>query len=180
MSTRGKNNIKKDREALYFDAKEVRNSLYPEVLKIVSDMGYELVDFDVRHGKKVEVSLEIYHKEKNISIRDCEKVSNVISRVLDVKDLIPVSYNLVVSSPGADRVLRTDRDFEIFVDRDVEVRIKNYDHYGLTSDYVVGKLVGKEGEIVKVFSEGKEIWFDFSDVRNIRLYFDIHKYLRGV
>ena len=42
-----------------------------------------------------------------IGVEDCERVSRELSALLDVEDPITVPYQLEVSSPGADRILRT-------------------------------------------------------------------------
>jgi ribosome maturation factor RimP len=50
---------------------------------------------------------------------DCEKVSQQLSVILDVEELIPgeAGYILEVSSPGLDRELKRPQDFERFVGR---------------------------------------------------------------
>jgi ribosome maturation factor RimP len=55
----------------------------------------------------------------NISHADCEKVSQQLSVILDVENLIegPAGYVLEVSSPGLDRPLRNPADFERFAGR---------------------------------------------------------------
>ena len=52
----------------------------------------------------------------NISHADCERVSQQLSVILDVENLIegPAGYVLEVSSPGLDRPLRNPADFERF------------------------------------------------------------------
>ena len=50
---------------------------------------------------------------------DCEKVSQQLSVILDVEELIPgeAGYILEVSSPGLDRELKRPQDFERFTGR---------------------------------------------------------------
>ncbi|MGB9622038.1 MAG: ribosome maturation factor RimP [Brevinematia bacterium] len=166
-------------EEIYFDVQVVREALYPKILKIVKDMGYELVDFTIKKGKSVVVEVEIYLKHRDISIKDCEKVSNVISRALDVENLIPVRYNLLVSSPGVDRVFRNTREYDVFSGKEVEVKIKNFESYNLTKEVNVGTLLGIDGDVVKFKIGEREIWVDLSDIEYTRLYFDIDKYFGG-
>ena len=53
-----------------------------------------------------------------ITHADCERVSQQLSVILDVQDLIPgPSYVLEVSSPGMDRALKKAADFERFKGR---------------------------------------------------------------
>ncbi len=50
-----------------------------------------------------------------IGVEDCERVSRELSALLDVEDPIAVPYTLEVSSPGADRILRTPAHYRRFV-----------------------------------------------------------------
>jgi ribosome maturation factor RimP len=50
-----------------------------------------------------------------ISHADCERVSQQLSVILDVEDLVPgPGYILEVSSPGIDRALKSETDFRRF------------------------------------------------------------------
>jgi ribosome maturation factor RimP len=63
-------------------------------------------------------------RESGIGIDDCERVSREVSALLDVDDPIPTAYTLEVSSPGADRVLRTRAHFDRFAGSRVFVELK--------------------------------------------------------
>ena len=55
--------------------------------------------------------------EDSVSLEHCAKVSEELSAVLDVEDVVPDAYTLEVSSPGLDRPLRTRDDFQRFAGR---------------------------------------------------------------
>ncbi len=56
--------------------------------------------------------------DPKISHRDCERVSQQLSVILDVEELIEgPGYILEVSSPGLDRALKKQADFERFTGR---------------------------------------------------------------
>ena len=58
----------------------------------------------------------------DIRIEDCEQVSRQLSRVFEVEG---IDYKrLEVGSPGVDRPLRTEQDFERFAGERVEVRLR--------------------------------------------------------
>jgi len=158
---------------------DVYEKMKDKVYSTVKNMGYELVDFSIKKGRKILVEVEIYLKNRDVSIKDCEKVSNVLSRLFDVEDPIPFNYTLLVSSPGADRNLKTVKDFEIFSGREVEVDIKNFGIYGLPSSHQIMKIVGVDGDVIKFDLDGREVWVDFSDIENTKLYFDFYKYFGG-
>ena len=77
-------------------------------------LGYELVDLDVRVGRRGLLRVFI-DKENGVNLADCELVSRQLSAFLDVEDPLPGQYVLEVSSPGLDRPLRTLEHFGGFV-----------------------------------------------------------------
>jgi ribosome maturation factor RimP len=103
--------------------------------RVARSEGLEIVDVEWKVGKQrflrvyidriskpaaaisdaagVDVVHDPYPK---ISHADCERVSQQLSVILDVEDLIPgpAGYTLEVSSPGMDRALKKAADFERF------------------------------------------------------------------
>jgi len=63
-------------------------------------------------------------REAGVGLEDCERVSREVAALLDVKDPIPSAYTLEVSSPGFDRLLRTQAHFGRFVGSRVFVELK--------------------------------------------------------
>lgn len=85
-------------------------------------LGYELVDLDAHTGRNGLLRLYI-DKEPNVTLADCEFVSEQIGAFLDVEDPLPGSYRLEVSSPGLDRRLRTVAHFAQFAGRNVKLKL---------------------------------------------------------
>ena len=57
-----------------------------------------------------------------ISHADCERVSQQLSVILDVEELVPgAGYVLEVSSPGMDRALKKQSDYERFIGRAAKI-----------------------------------------------------------
>jgi ribosome maturation factor RimP len=83
---------------------------------------------------------------------DCERVSRDLSATLDVADCIHHTYRLEVSSPGIDRPLRRERDFNRFAGRDAKIR---------STDAVEGRrnfsgvLAGAKDGQVQIVCDGK-------------------------
>src|SRR5579863_8198385 len=79
--------------------------------------GVEIVDVEWKVGK--ERFLRVYiDKPEGVSHRDCQALSEQLSVLLDVEDLVPgPRYVLEVSSPGLDRKLTKLGEFEYFVGR---------------------------------------------------------------
>ncbi|MBF0406198.1 MAG: ribosome maturation factor RimP [Candidatus Riflebacteria bacterium] len=76
---------------------------------------YEIYDVVMRSVSK-RLMLQVFiDKPEGINIADCERVSRSLSCWLDEEDLIHRQYYLEVSSPGVERVLKREVDFQRMV-----------------------------------------------------------------
>jgi ribosome maturation factor RimP len=92
------------------------------VQPILDSMQLELVDIEfVRTGKDAVLRLFI-DKDGGVSLEDCAGLSRELSAILDVEEVVPVNYTLEVSSPGLDRPLKKEQDYERYAGRLVKVR----------------------------------------------------------
>jgi ribosome maturation factor RimP len=91
--------------------------------KYMIDNNYELVDVEfVKEG--AHRYLRIYaDKEGGITLDDCQNISQYLSAILDDQDPIKENYFLEVSSPGLERPLKKDSDFEKYKGRKVEAKL---------------------------------------------------------
>jgi len=102
-------------------------------------------------GGAAEVANEPYPK---ISHADCERVSQQLSVILDVEELIPgPGYILEVSSPGLDRALKKPADFERFRGR--LAKISTSEPVG-EAKFFEGRLAGFADGKVRMELKGKE------------------------
>jgi ribosome maturation factor RimP len=86
---------------------------------VLRDHGLKLVDLDWR-GSRPRGALKVFvDKPGGVKVEDCERVSREVGDLLDVVGLIPGGYDLEVSSPGLDRVLRKEREFQWAVGKPV-------------------------------------------------------------
>jgi ribosome maturation factor RimP len=69
----------------------------------------------------VRVSVE---REGGLNVEDCARISEELSRALDLHDPIPHAYMLEVASPGLDRPLRSAEDFVRFAGRKIELTVR--------------------------------------------------------
>ncbi len=92
---------------------------------VLDELGFELVDVEYlgAGGRRV---LRIYmDRPGGVNLDDCARVSREISVLIDVKDLVPESYVLEVSSPGLNRRLKKEKDFVWAMGKKVKVRMKD-------------------------------------------------------
>ena len=117
---------------------------------IAADMGYELVDVAIEKeptGKYLRFYID---RPEGISLDDCEAYHKAVRQLADALD-----YDFMeVSSPGIDRPLKKDRDFERALGTEVEIRLfKAIDG----AKVITGTLAGLEdGDIVLDTPEGEK------------------------
>jgi ribosome maturation factor RimP len=95
------------------------------VQETVTGLGYDLVEIDRTAGGLLRITIDWPWQpgsELFINVEDCEKVNRQLQFALEVDG---VEYNrLEVSSPGIDRPLRHEKDFERFVGELIDVTLK--------------------------------------------------------
>ncbi len=101
------------------------------VEQIVIGLGYDLVEISRSPGGLLRITIDLPwvqptidtpHIEQFVTVEDCEKVTRQLQFALEV-DQIEYS-RLEVSSPGIDRPLRHDQDFERFIGQIIDVTLK--------------------------------------------------------
>ena len=115
----------------------------------IKHMGYELYSLDQsgHSGRTLRISID---RIEPITIQDCERVSRVAGPLIDHSNYIDGPYDLEVSSPGAERPLRSHGDYERFNGKRVNVRYRT----GESETVVEGQLVAVDGAGIAVQALG--------------------------
>ena len=141
---------------------EIQNALQP----IATEQGLEIVEVEVKQGKSPSITVYI-DKEGGVDLDSCEKFHRAIDPVLDEVDpTFNAPYTLNVSSPGLDRPLKTERDFQKRMGERLEVKLfaplkgkKLYE----------GTLVGYDGNCFEIEEKGERMKFEISKVAKVCL-----------
>ena len=118
---------------------------------VAERMGYELIDICLDReptGKYLRFYID---KPEGVSLDDCEAFHKAVRDLAEAVD-----YDFMeVSSPGIDRPLKSDRDFERNLGSEIEVRLfKPIDG----TKIITGVLAGlEEGNIVIDTAEGRTL-----------------------
>ncbi|HEY6862333.1 MAG TPA: ribosome maturation factor RimP [Burkholderiales bacterium] len=138
--------------------------------RTVTGLGYRLADFDFSNRNRLlRVFIEKTDGTGNdaasgVGLDDCEIVTRQLQRVLPVEG---IDYDrLEVSSPGLDRRLKSESDFERFAGHRADVRLRvpvngrrNF----------VGTLRGVRNGRVELDFDGGHLDFDLADMDRARL-----------
>lgn len=82
----------------------------------IVSMGYDLVQVRLMEGNKSRLlQIMAERPDGSMTVDDCADISNQVSAVLDVEDIMPGAYRLEVSSPGIDRPLIKEKDYADYV-----------------------------------------------------------------
>lgn len=139
------------------------------LMPIMEANNFELVDVEwVKEGANWYLRAYI-DKEGGITIDDCEIVSRALGDILDEEDFISENYILEVSSPGLDRPLKKNKDFERSIGKDVEIKL--YRALNKQKEFT-GILEGYDDESVTIRLEDEtQMTFVRADIAIIRLAF---------
>jgi ribosome maturation factor RimP len=115
---------------------------------IVEELELELVDVEfVKEGRDWFLRVYIDTPNGSIDIDQCSQVSEKLSEELDRTDPIPQNYFLEVSSPGAERPLKKEEDFQKAIGQ--FVFIKTYE--------AINGMTEFEGYLLAYGPEGAEV-----------------------
>lgn len=123
----------------------------------VEEAGYLLWDVDYyKEGADFNllVTIEKPDRSSPIDLDDCEKVSRLLSPILDQEDPIAEAYYLEVSSAGLNRTLTRPEHFAFYKGQPVEIRL--YAPLDGKKSFS-GKLLSYEGEEIVLQTEENEM-----------------------
>jgi ribosome maturation factor RimP len=151
------------------DRKRIERDIEDLISPILERNQVEIVDVTYRLEERRWVLRVFIDKEGGVNLQDCVSVSRQIEDLIEVEDIIPQRYFLEVSSPGLDRVLKKEADFQRYCGEKAKVR---------TREAVAGRRNFK-GRIVRCEhgvleledSEGKRFTFSLDEIEQARLEF---------
>lgn len=147
----------------------IKQRIFDIAKNIAEDEGFELVNVDLIGGRKLLLRITI-DKEGGININDCERMSRSIESILDVEDIIKIPYVLEVSSPGIDRPLIKQSDFERNINRLIRIVTKEKIN---NQTFFIGRLIDVGEGWIRIKLEkkknGKDIFIPMDKISTAKL-----------
>ena len=128
------------------------------------ELGVYIVDVEYANG----ILCYYIDCDGGVGIDKCEEFSRAVEVVLDREDIIDKEYSLEVSSPGVDRKLKSEREFQYYMGREVEVKL--YAPIDGVKEFS-GVLKDFEDKTVTVTVDGKDMEIPQKDAVYVRLKF---------
>ncbi len=136
--------------------------------RVTADRALELVDVEIHKAGKGQIVRLFVDKPGGIGLDDLQSVSEEVSAILDAEDPIAEPYTLEVSSPGLDRPLKTEADYQRFVGR--LAKLSSYELVGGRRHWT-GRIVSCEDGVLALTleNEGEEIRIPCAKIAHGRL-----------
>lgn len=132
----------------------------------LAGLGYELVDLEISGRGMYRVFIDKHPGDKpgGITLEDCERVSNQLTRLFVVEG---VDYDrLEVSSPGLDRPLKKEADFIRFRGEKASLKLRMPLEGRKNFIGILGEV--KDG-VLQLDMEGKQVAIVLSNLDKARL-----------
>ena len=135
---------------------------------IAEGLGLEIYDVEFKkEGPDYILRVFIDKRGGYISIDDCEAVSRPLSDALDEADPIDKSYCLEVSSPGLERQLKRQEDFERFYGSKVTIKLFSAVNGSKSAEGVLEER--NEESTVIVLEGGEKLALENSKISKVNL-----------
>ena len=152
------------------DYNKIEREVWQLVEPLCADCGAELIDVEYVYEAGSWYLRIFIDREPPVDHALCEAVSGKISDALDIADPISQSYYLEVSSPGLERPLRRQKDFDRYAGR--EICVKLYVPRDGIKEFT-GILKGLQEDILTIATDKGEYAFKLNEVAKAHLIADI-------
>ena len=144
----------------------LKNRIKEIVLPLIKGQNFELVDLEIK-GKGPTTILRVFvDRPGGITLDECTALSVTLSLKLDVEDLFPQRYTLEVSSPGLDRPLVSESDFERKIGENIKVFLKiPVDNKSV----IEGRIEDFKDQKLWLDSEGEKIPIAFEKIERAKI-----------
>ena len=129
---------------------DLKDRLIELLEPVVLDHGAILVDLELSGSANKQTARLLVHVDTGVTLDLCQAISREAADLLDIENPIPGRYRLEVTSPGLDRPLQTDQDFNRAYSRTLKIVLS-------TGETVYGRLQGwKDDRIILELVAGAE------------------------
>ncbi|MFH1008664.1 MAG: ribosome maturation factor RimP [Candidatus Latescibacterota bacterium] len=120
----------------------------------------ELVELKVSQRGRNALITAFIDKPGGVTVEDCARFTREAKDLFDMEQLFEGSYSLEVSSPGIDRPLRSERDFQRAVGQNIRLTLEE----GIQPAEKTGRLQKVEDHSLTLESNNEQVEIPLSDI----------------
>jgi len=137
------------------------------IVPTLTDRGYSVVQVKMIGSSRPTLQIMAErHDNLAMTVEDCAAISRAVSALLDVENPVSGAYTLEVSSPGLDRPLVRQRDFEKYSGLEAKIELRTAQD---GQKRFRGVLAGYADNVVTIVTEGGAKALRFDDIDNAKL-----------
>lgn len=130
--------------------------------KLIEQEGLELYSTELVTENKQQIYRVYITKKGGVNLDDCQKISQIISPLLDLEEPANGKYFLEVSSPGIERKLVKPRHFQASLNELVKVK--------KDKEVFTGTLISADETSFCIQSEDEKLCFLYQDIKTCKTF----------
>ena len=134
----------------------------------LTEENLELYDLNIANYPAISRVEVFIVSDYEIDVDLTSRLNKQLQRLLDNMGIEKGSYEMIVSSPGIERKLKTNRHFELALGELVKVKLFE----PVKDNYVLEGYIGSVSEQeIKLIIDSKDIVINFSNIKNAKIEF---------
>ena len=149
-----------------------QNNIISTINKYLFEENLELYDINIVNFPNISKIEVFVYSSFSLDYKTIERLNFQIQRLLEDFNIEKGTYELIVSSPGIERLLKTNRHYEISQQELIKVKLIE----PINDEYVLyGTLNKVEGESIYLNIQDNEINIPINNIKKSRIVFDKFK-----
>ena len=134
----------------------------------LTEENLELYDLNIANYPAISRVEVFIVSDYEIDVDLTSRLNKQLQRLLDNMGIEKGSYEMIVSSPGIERKLKTNRHFELALGELVKIKLFE----PIKGSYVLEGYIGSVSEQeIKLIIDSKDIVINFSNIKNAKIEF---------
>ncbi len=147
----------------------IKNDISLAISTYLETENLELYDLNIAGNESIsKVEIFIFSKEDQ-ELSTFERLNYQIQRLLEDIGLEKGTYELILSSPGIERSLKTKRHFELALNEEIKINLINPKNGEYT---FIGNLVNINEKDVEILNDGLNHIFEFENIKKANIRFN--------
>ncbi len=151
------------------DQEVIKNDISHAISTYLETENLELYDLNIAGNESIsKVEIFIFsHEDQELST--FERLNYQIQRLLEDTGLEKGTYELILSSPGVERSLKTKRHYELALNEEIKINLINPKNGEYT---FIGNLVNINEKDVEILNDGLTYNFEYENIKKANIRFN--------